>query len=111
MSLRTAQNMSIAASLTPVFTAAAAAGDSFANTGKIFVYFKNANVGVSRIVTIHSQVLCNQGVEHDVTITVPASSEEMMGFFSMDRFNDASGLVQMTYDSEADLTLAVVSAG
>ena len=109
MAALTVQNITLAASLTPTFAAAAAAGDYVANTGKIFLYFKNANVGVARTVTIHSQVLCSQGVEHDVTVTVPASSEEIIGFFDVNRFNDINGRLQMTYSSEADLTIAAIS--
>jgi hypothetical protein len=105
----TVQNITKATSLTPSFEAANADGNYFKNTGKIFVYAKNANVGASRTITIASQVECNQGSTHNVTITVPASSEEMCGSFDVNRFNDSDGYVQMTYDDEADLTLAVIS--
>jgi len=109
MAAITVQNITLNTSLTPTFAAAAAAGDYFANTGKIFVYIKNANVGASRTITVNSQVNCNQGHDHNVTITVPASSEELCGPFPASRFNDADGRVQMTYSSEADLTLAAIS--
>ena len=104
----TVQNVSVGASLTPEFTAAASGGDSFANTGKILLYIKNEAVA-SRTVTIASQVECNQGETHNVVVTVPASSEEMVGFFSINRFNDSDGEAQITYDDEADVTVAAIS--
>jgi len=109
MAALTVQNMTPSASLTPTFAAAAELGDYFVNNGKIFLYFKNANAGASRVITIHSQVLCSHGVEHDITVTVPLSSEEMAGPFSTDRFNDVSGRVQLTYADHEDLTIAAIS--
>ena len=111
MAAITVQNISLTASLTPSFAAASSGGDYFANNGKIFLYIKNANVGAPRTVTINSQVNCNYGHDHNIEVTVPASSEELVGFFSTDRFNDVSGRVQITYSSEADLTVAAISVG
>ena len=100
--------MDIDNELKPTFNAGSSGGDYFANNSKVLVYFKNANAGVVRTITIHSQVDCDEGSEHDVSVEVPISGEIMVGFLKAGRFNDVSGDVLMTYSSEADLTIAVI---
>ena len=109
MAAITVQNVTVTTSLTPSFAAASATGDYFQNNGKILLYFKNASVAEARTVTISAQAECNQGHEHDITVTVSTSSEEIVGFFRMNRFNDKDGRVQITYDNHADLTVAAIS--
>lgn len=94
--------------ITPSYVAAAAGGDEFVNSGRIFIHVKNANVSVARTVTVDSQTPCSQGYDHDAAVEVPASSEKMIGPFPKDRFNDTAGKVQITYDDEADLTIAAI---
>ncbi len=109
MAAITVQNITLATSLTPTFAAASELGDYFANTGKIFLYIKNADTVAARTVTIASQVACNQGTTHDITVTVPTESEEMVGPFPVTRFNDADGMVQVTYDDHTDVTIRAIS--
>jgi len=104
----TVQAMTKDASLTPSFDAAAELGDTFINDGKTFIYFKNADTVAARTITIASQVACNQGETHNITVTVPTESEELVGFWSQDRFNDADGELEMTYDDHTDLTIAAI---
>lgn len=104
----TVQDVSKTTTLTPTFAAAASGGDTFENNGRVLVYAKNGNVGASRTITVNSLVNCSMGHDHDITITVPASSEEMCGFFETNRFNNSSNQVSMTYDDEADITLAAI---
>lgn len=105
----TVQAITQGTSLTPSFAAAGASGDTFANNGKVFIYAKNVDAGASRTITIDSLVNCNQGSDHNATITIPLSSEEMAGPYSRERFNDTTGKVSMTYDDESDLTIAIIS--
>lgn len=109
MAAITVQNVTAETTLTPVFVAASEGGDYFANSGTIMLYVKNAHAVDARTVTIHSQVDCNQGHEHDLTVSVPESSERMVGFLSVGRFNDCAGRVQITYSSEANVTVAAIS--
>lgn len=109
MALLDVQTMSLATSLTPSFDAAASGGDTFLNNGRTFIYAKNANVGASRTITVNSLTNCDQGEDHNITITVPLSSEELSGPYPPNRFNSPTGVVTMTYDSEADLTIAIIS--
>ncbi len=94
--------------LSESLAAAAAAGDQFANDGRIFLHVKNSN-GASRDVTINSQNNCNQGFDHNITVTVPATTgDKMIGPFPPGRFDDGSGFVQVTYESDAGVTIAAI---
>ena len=44
------------AGLNPALAAAAAGGDAFPNTGRVFLRVANANVGAARTVTVASQL-------------------------------------------------------
>lgn len=109
MSQLTVQEMSKSTPITPSFQAAASGGDTFLNNGKVFAYIKNGHVSATRTVTFNSKTNCNQGHDHDISVVVPASGEKMLGFFETNRFN-ANGLTEMTYDDEADVTIALVKA-
>lgn len=91
----------------PTYVACAAGGDAFMNDGRIFIHVKNGGAA-SRTVTVDSIRPCNQGVDHNAVVAVPAGDERMIGAFNKARFNDANGKAQITYDNEADLTIAAV---
>ena len=97
------------AGLNPALAAAAAAGDAFPNTGRVFLRVKNAHATVARTVTAVSQLPAGaipQGAaKADVAVAVPALSERWIGPFDPASFNDANGRVVVTYDTEADLTV------
>lgn len=92
-----------------VFAAVTAGGDEFVNSGRHYIAVINAHGADPRTVTINSQALCNQGVDHDIAVVITAGEDEkIFGPFPKDRFNDSDGKVQITYsDSGADLTIAV----
>jgi len=94
--------------VTPSFGAANADGNYFTNNGKSFLVLKNGSGG-SIVATVASQVLCNQGSTHNIEVTVSAGSEEWIGPLDNNRFNDADGYVQVTYDGVTDLTAAAIS--
>ncbi|BCJ86452.1 hypothetical protein [Effusibacillus dendaii] len=96
-----------ASGITPSYTAAAAAGDSFANDGQTMLHVKNGDTA-AHTVTIKSARQCNQGFTHDLTVSVAAGSDKMIGPFSRDRFNDDNGRVQITYDAVTGMTVAVL---
>ena len=97
------------AGLNPALAAAAAAGDAFPNTGRVFLRVKNAHATVARTVTAVSQLPAGaipQGaVKTDLAVAVPAQGERWIGPFDPASFNDANGRVVVTYSSEADLTV------
>lgn len=93
--------------LSATYTAAATAGDEFANSGKSVLHVMNAD-SASTTVTVNSVDNCNQGYDHNVAVAVPSGSEIFIGPFNRARFNAADGNVDVTYSSVADLTVAVV---
>lgn len=94
--------------ITPALVAADVGGDEFVNSGRDFIHIKNTNASPIDV-TINSQVDCNQGVDHDVVVSVPATTgEKFIGPFPKDRFNDAAAKVQITYSAITDVTIGIV---
>lgn len=97
----------VLAGITPALTAAAELGDEWVNSGREFIHVKNS--GAETTVIVNSQAACNQGSDHDETITIPATTGwKMIGPFPKDRFNDAAGKVQLTYGDHTNLTIGIV---
>jgi len=93
--------------ITPTLVAAAAGGDEFVNSGREFIHIKNGGSEIT--VTVNSQTACNQGSDHDVAVTVPATTgEKFIGPFPKARFNDAAGKVQITYSGVTSVTIGIV---
>jgi len=89
----------------PTLVAVAAGGDQFANDGHTFLYVKNTN-GASRDVTVDSVSTCSQGSDHNIVVTVPATTgERLFGPFPTSRFNDANGMAQITYEADSGVTI------
>lgn len=93
------------------YNAANAGGDSFPIPAPILIKMKNANGGAARNVTLVAQKPCSQGVLHNVVITIPAASVRDVRVTDIERFATASRRIQMTYDSEADLSFQAFQAG
>ena len=108
MGLLTVQNVSLDG-LKPSFAAAAEDGDTFVNNGRTFLHVKNADVDVTRTVTINSLVDCNQGHDHNIEVEIPKEEERIIGPFSPSRFNSNTGVVSVTYDDHSDVTVAAIS--
>ena len=80
--------------------------DYFVNDGRIFIFLVN---GITEaVVTVDSVKPCDQGVDHNCVITVPASEDRMIGPFSTDRFNDANGKVKLTYSNTTTITISAI---
>jgi len=95
----------------PSYAAANVAGNYIQNDGRIILQFKNTN-GATRTVTFNSLKACEQGSDHNVAVTIDATSgNKFVGPFSQERFNDGSGQVGFTYDVVADLTVAAFKVG
>lgn len=88
----------------PTYAAAAGGGDQFSNDGKTYLHVKNGG-GSSINVTIASQVACSQGSTHNTVVAVANGAEKMIGPFPPERFNDASGFVQVTYSAVTSVTV------
>lgn len=106
MAVLTVQQVSLTG-LAPVFVAASAGGDEFVNSGRAVLHVKNGDT-TDKTVTVNSQTPCNQGFDHDVAVTVPASGERVIGPFPKNRFDDANGKIQITYSAVTAVTVAVI---
>ncbi|MHB0976893.1 MAG: hypothetical protein ACYC1U_06835 [Candidatus Aquicultorales bacterium] len=96
------------AGLNPTFAAADVAGNTFTNTGGEFLVVKNGS-GVSIDVTVDSIKPCDQGVDHNAVVSVPAGQERWIGRFDPARFtNPATGKVSVTYSAVATVTVAAI---
>ena len=91
-----------------VAAAANADGNYFTNNGKTFLLVTDTGT-TAPTVTISSQVACNQGSTHDLTVSVQSGEARYIGPFPKDRFNDSDGYVQISYDDETDVTVEVFS--
>lgn len=97
--------------IVPTEEDALADGNEFVNSGRMFIFAKNNHASEDRTITINSQVDCNQGVDHDVSVVITAAEDQkMIGPFPKDRFNDAAGKVQITYtpSTGVDIKIAVL---
>ena len=105
MAALTVQDISLT-DITPSFVAADVAGDTFVNDGKTFFELKNTNAS-PRVATIDSTAVCNYGFDHNVAVTVPATTgNKVVGPFPVSRFGTT---VTVTYDAVANLTVAAFS--
>jgi hypothetical protein len=91
------------------FTAAAGGGDQFPAGGARALHVKNGS-GSSMDVTVNSQKPCDQGVDHDIVVSVAAGAEKVISGLTYERFADANGYVQVTYSLATSVTVAVVEA-
>lgn len=89
------------AGLTATERSIASGGDKFVNDGQTRVTFINKSTSAVATVTVASQVKCNQGETHNLTITVPASSQETLPVLAPSRFNDKAGKVNLSYSGTA----------
>lgn len=91
--------------IAPTFVAGSAGGDTFRNNGTNFIHVKNG--GASSItVTIDSVEKCNHGFDHNLTVSVAAGAERIIGPFDEKRFNNESGQVSVSYSGVTSVTVA-----
>lgn len=91
--------------IAPTFVAASVGGDTFRNTGSNFLHVKNG--GASPVtVTIDSVEKCSHGFDHDLTVTVAAGADKIVGPLQVKRFNNESGQVSVTYSGVTTVTVA-----
>src|SRR5436190_12863107 len=87
----------VRAGLNPALAAAAAGGDAFPNTGRVFLRVKNAHATVARTVTVASQLppgaIPQGAAKTDLAVSVPGTQERWIGPFDPAAFNDANGRV------------------
>lgn len=98
--------------LEPTFNTAASGGDVFLNDGKTFLYIKNGSGALTATITAEQTSVTKPGFGTitigNQTIAVGANEERIAGPFEPAIYNNASGEVALGYDSETNVTVAVV---
>jgi len=111
MTLLTSQKVD-KSNVAKTYAAASAGGDTFAGFPGAFVHVKNGNGSTARVLTIavvDASVTDRKGgafTTSAIVINIPANGNR---FFAVPATHtDKAGIVTMTYDDEADLTIAVL---
>lgn len=100
--------LSVTRAGTTLATASAAGGgDSFLNTGTEMLYVANGGVG-SITVTIAVQTTVDGQAVPGRTVTVSNGVTKLIGPFPTPNYNDANGLVQISYSGVTSVTVAVI---
>ena len=94
--------------LVPV--AATGGGDAFPNDGKTFIYVNNASGGDITVTIVSQQTIDGLAVA-DKAVIVTASDARYIGPWPIPLYNDANGLVQLTYSGVTSLTVAALRLG
>ena len=81
-------------------------GNYFLNNGRTWLRVINGSTA-SIDVTIDSQVLCDQGFDHDQVVAIAAGVTKEIGPFETKRFN-LNGYVHVTYSAVTTITVAAV---
>lgn len=102
----TVQNIVITG-LEETLAAAAAGGDTFKNDGRIFFYVRNASVADITVTFTTPGKIGGVDIENPAVV-VTAAEERMIGPFNPSIFNNASGLVAVTYSGVTTLTVAAI---
>ena len=93
--------------LTPSYSSANADGNSFANDGDVFLHVKNGS-GSDITLTIQTPAKVDGVDIEEVTVTVTAGSEEMVGAFPTTTFNQSGGVVYVDYSAVTTVTVAAI---
>lgn len=81
-------------------------GNQFLNDGRTWLKVINGSAA-SINVTANSQVLCDQGFDHDQVIAVAAGITKYIGPFETKRFN-LNGYTHVTYSAVTTVTVAAI---
>ena len=91
----------------PSLAACAAGGDEFPNDGSTAILITNANAS-TRTLTIVTQATTDGLAVADRTVTIAGTDDTFIADLDRNVYNDSSGRVQLTYSTEADLTIAIL---
>lgn len=98
--------------LTPTdvgFTAANSGGDKILNDGKVLIILKSNGAPTKTVTISPSSNQPHPGAEYtDLSTTLTSGQGYIIGPLNPAIWNDASGYVQLTYDSATNLFVAAV---
>jgi hypothetical protein len=96
------------AGVTITGASATSGGDKFGSTGKEFLWVKNADTASHNVIFAVQKTVDGLAVTSR-TVTVGAGAEMLIGPFKPSEYNDANGLVNVTYSAVTSVTVAVFS--
>lgn len=107
MALLTVQSITRAGVL-PTYAAAAGGGDTFLPSTDTFLHVKNGSGGALTVTAATPGSVAGLAIA-DAAVSVPATSERMIGPFPAEYFADpTTGLCNVTYSGVTSLTVAAV---
>lgn len=107
MAVLTVQRV-VLAGLKPTFVEPGATGDTFVNSGRVFIFVKNGTASTIDV-TIDSVAPCSQGYDHDAEVAaIPASENRMVGPFPQSRFNDEASSAKVTCTVQTLVEIAAI---
>ena len=112
MATLTAQKI-VLGGVTPSYAASDVAGETFSNTGDVFLHVKNGDASPHNVTIVTQATTVDKEGYGSITlssevIAVANAGEEMIGPFPQSRFNDPSGDVSITYDDVTSMTVALI---
>lgn len=108
MAAITVQQISTSGLTPSAGVAAASGGDTVVNNGKTYIEVVDTGT-TAPTVTVSSQAQCDQGFTHDVSVAISSGSSALIGPFPQNRFNNASGQIEVAYSSATDVTIRALS--
>lgn len=94
--------------ITPTYAAAGAGGDSTPTDTDTFLHIKNGGGGAITATVITTGILLGDVSIVDVTVSVPAGGERMIGPLPYEHFAHSSdGLTDITYSGVTSVTVGV----
>lgn len=91
------------------FSAAAALGDKFANTGKELLLVRNASGSSVTLTVVTPKTVDGNLAVADRTLAIAAGGTAAIGPFNSGVYNDTDGFVGISYSLETSVTVAVVT--
>lgn len=88
----------------PTYVAASAGGDTVANNGGTALSVKNGSAAAITV-TVDSVTACNYGFDHDISASVPAGAERLIGPFNQTRFGTT---LAISYSAVTSVTIAAI---
>lgn len=98
----------VRAGLAPAYSAASAGGDAAAPGGSSFLHVKNAGASPVTLTVVTPGTIEGFAIA-DLTVSIPAAGERMVGPLG-DVFRDpATGLVALTWSAVTSVTFAAIA--
>jgi hypothetical protein len=99
-----------ASGLAPTYAAASGGGDTYSPGDHVFAHIKNGG-GASSTATFTTPGLVDGLAIADLTVSVPASGERMIGPLPARTFSKSDGQADITCSPTTSVTIAIVRVG